>query len=146
MASALTIKWVKQPRDLEKPITQYGEKVLVAIHAIAAHVGLQMQNESRSGAPWQDRTGNARGGLFFAVDGFGLGTVAGPINSGSKALMNDAASVSGDKTRLVIVLSHTVFYGKFLELCNGGRYAIIMSTIEANLPVLEQELQALLAD
>lgn len=143
---ALTIKWTKKPRDLEKPITQYGEKVLVAIHAIAAHVGLQMQNDARSGASWQDRTANARSGLFFAVDGFGLGAVAGPISSGSKALMDDTASVSGNKTRLVIVLSHTVFYGKFLELCNGGHYAIVMSTIEKNIPVLEQELQALLAD
>jgi len=38
-------------------------------------------------------------------------------------------------------LGHTVFYGKYLETSNGGRYAVVMSTIERNLPKLERMLQ-----
>jgi hypothetical protein len=38
-------------------------------------------------------------------------------------------------------LGHTVFYGKYLELSNGGTHAVVMSTIEENLPMLERMLQ-----
>jgi hypothetical protein len=38
-------------------------------------------------------------------------------------------------------LAHTVFYGKYLELSNGGKYAIVMSTLEGNLPKLERMVQ-----
>jgi hypothetical protein len=55
--------------------------------------------------------------------------------------MSDVAVESGSNDTLIITLGHTVFYGKFLELSNGGRYAIIMSTIESNLPNLERLLQ-----
>jgi hypothetical protein len=44
-----------------------------------------------------------------------------------------------------ITLGHTMFYGLYLELANGQRYAIIMPTIEAGLPELEGMLRGLLS-
>lgn len=139
MAGAL--KWVVPPMKLAKGIEDYGQKVLVAIQAVANYWGQSNQDEARENAQWEDRTGNARGGIFFAVDGFGLETLTGEVTAEAKSEMSDVAIESGSSNTLVITLAHTVFYGKFLELSNGGRYAIIMSTMEKNLSGLQRLVQ-----
>ena len=134
-------EWVVSPKVIADGLERYGEKALVAIQAVANYWGQLIQNEARENAVWEDRTGNARGGLFFAVDGFGLGTITGEVTPEAKSEMSDVAVESGDKDTLIITLGHTVFYGKFLETSNGGRYAIIMSTMEQNFPKLERMVQ-----
>ena len=136
-------KWVVAPSDELIPnIEKYGQKVLAAVQAVATYWGQSIQDQARLGAVWEDRTGNARGGLFFAVDGFGLAPLTGEVTPEAKREMSDTTVESGDADTLIITLGHTVFYGKFLELSNGGRYGIVMSTIEKNLG----ELEALLRD
>lgn len=137
-------KWVRPPRHMVREIDHYGQKILVAVQAVAAYVGQQMQDQARGAAPWTDRTGNARSGLFFAVDGFGLAPIVGQVSSGAQSQGKGGVSVSGDKDRLVIALAHTVYYGRYLELSNGGRYAVVMSTIESGLGTLERMLHSLL--
>lgn len=134
-------KWVVSPDVIIKGIEDYGEKALVAVQAAATYWGQMNQDEARQDAVWEDRTGNARGGLFFAVDGFGLSPLTGEVTPEAKREMSDVAVESGNANTLIITLGHTVFYGKFLELSNGGRYAVIMSTLEKNLPALERMLQ-----
>jgi hypothetical protein len=134
-------EWVVSPKVLAKGLEDYGKKALIAIQAIANYWGQSIQDEARQNANWEDRTGNARGGLFFAVDGFGLEPIVGTVTPEATSEMSDVVVESGDANTLVITLAHTVFYGKFLELSNGGRYAIIMSTIEANLGSLERQVQ-----
>ena len=134
-------QWVVSPDVISKGLDNYGQRVLVAIQAVANYWGQSIQDEARQEAPWEDRTGNARGGIFFAVDGFGLETITGEVAPESRSEMSDVGIESGDANTLIITLGHTVFYGKFLELSNGGRYAIIMSTIENNLPGLERMVQ-----
>ncbi len=133
--------WVQPPSNISKGIEGYARKVEAALYAIAGKWGQEVQDEARQNAVWEDRTGHARSGLFYAVDGLGQGTMIGEISAGAKALMQETSVEAGNDGTLVIVVSHTVFYGKFLELSNGGRYAIIMSTIENNLPRLEQLVQ-----
>lgn len=139
----MSFRWIKTPEALGKNIEEYGRKALVAVYAVAGYWGQGTQDQARRDAPWQDRTGNARSGLFYAVDGFGLGEVTGQVEAGARALMGDVSIEKGSADTLVIAISHTVFYGKFLELGHGGRYAIILSTIEANLPQLERMLRDL---
>jgi len=140
-------RWVRPPEELAKAIEAYGKTVLAAVHAVAVYNGQAMQNDARRNAPWQDRTGNARSGLFFAVDGFGLPPVVGQARVSAGADTGGEATVteSGGPDRLIIILGHTMFYGKYLETSNGARYAIVMSTIEGHLPQLEQMLQGLFA-
>lgn len=133
--------WVQPPSNISRGIEDYGRKVEAALYAIAGKWGQEVQDEARQKAGWVDRTGNARSGIFYAVDGMGMGTMIGEISAGAKALMKETSLEAGSEHVLVIAVSHTVFYGKFLELSNGGRYAIIMSTIESNLPRLEQLVQ-----
>ncbi len=142
MANTSGFQWVVAPRDQIIPaINKYGQDVLIAVQAVANYWGQLNQDEARINAPWEDRTSNARGGIFFAVDGFGLTPLMGEVTPEAKSEMSDVAVESGDGNTLIIALGHTVFYGKFLETSNGGTYAVIMSTLENNLPQLERMLQ-----
>jgi hypothetical protein len=133
--------WVISPQQQLIPnLEAYGKKALVAVQAVANYWGQMIQDAARTEARWVDRTGNARGGLFFSVDGFGLGTITGTVTS-ENTEMSDVTIESGDKDTLIITLGHTMFYGKFLELSNGGNNAIIMSTIESNLPALDRMMK-----
>jgi len=139
--NASGFQWVVSPKVIADGLEDYGQKALIAIQAVANYWGQSNQDEARQEVPWEDRTGNARGGIFFAVDGFGLSPLTGDVKPEAKAEMSDVTVESGDANTLIITLGHTVFYGKFLELSNGGRFAIIMSTLERNLPKLERMVQ-----
>jgi hypothetical protein len=141
MADKSGFVWVQPPSNIAKGVADYAHRCEAALYAIASKWGQDVQNETRINAAWEDRTGNARSGLFYAVDGLGMGEVVGDISAGARSLMRETEEVKGDKNTLVIVVAHTVFYGKFLELSRGGKYAIILSTIEKNLPRLEQMVQ-----
>lgn len=130
--------WVVSPDVIAKGLEDYGQRAMVAIQAAANYWGQDIQNQARQEARWEDRTGAARGGLFFAVDGFGMSPITGEVTAEAKAEMSDVAVESGSADTLIITLGHTVFYGKYLELSNGGRYAVVMSTMESNLSMLER--------
>lgn len=66
--------------------------------------GEVIKNEAQLNAPWTDRTSNARGGLRTVV--------------------------THSPTEHRITLMHRVPYGIFLELCNDGKYRIIMPTLD----------------
>jgi len=164
---ASKIVWVRSPEVIQKALLQYQDKVMLAVYATAAYWGQRMQNDARQKAKWEDRTGNARSGIFFAVDMAGMPPLLGQLQDISigmkgnvlkrvgkntkvsetrKVSVDDRSAkditvVSAGKDTVLLALSHTMWYGKFLELSNGGRYAIIMSTIERNLPNLERSLQ-----
>lgn len=134
-------QWVVSPAVIAKGLEDYGSKAMIALQAVASYWGQGVQDEARETAPWEDRTSNARGGLFFAVDGFGLSPIIGEVTPEAKSEMSDVAIESGSSDTLIITLGHTVFYGKYLETSNGEKYAIIMSTLEKNLGSLERLVQ-----
>lgn len=65
----------------------------------------EAENTAKIGAPWRDRTGNARASI----------TGSGP-------------EISSDK--IVTALCIGVYYGVFLELCHFGKYRIVWPTLE----------------
>jgi len=69
-------------------------------------VGVTIHQEAQANAPWNDITGFARAGLSI--------------------------NVSRDGALITLTLYHTMYYGIYLELRWGGRYAIIMPTLQAN--------------
>jgi len=140
----MSFRWVTPPDALADAIDDYGDKALAAVHALAAWWGQRCQDDARRDAPWEDRTGNARSGLFFAVDGFGMPPITGQVPSSTWAQLEDVTVEQGSDDVLIVCLGHTMYYGRFLALSYGGKYAIIMSTIERNLPTLERMLQQLL--
>ena len=74
-------EWVVSPKVIGNGLDDYSGKVLVAVQAVANYWGQSIQDQARQNASWEDRTGNARGGLFFAVDGFGLDPIVGEVTS-----------------------------------------------------------------
>ena len=121
MAKAAEIRWVRPPSKMAKALEQYGDRVLVAIQAVADFIATKMQNYARQHAPWEDRTGNARSGLFAVA-------------------RREAAK---DLVAIYLSHGHTVYYGIFLELARGGKYAIIIPTIDKHLPELKKLLDDL---
>lgn len=72
----------------------------------AFHEGAQaIEEAAKANAPWDDRTGMAREGLF--------------------------TNVYSEGTEIILELCHTVDYGLWLEVIQNGRFAIIMPTLEA---------------
>jgi len=117
------IRWTVPPSELAVAIERYGDRVLTAVAAVAQYVATQMQNQAQADAPWTDRTGNARTGIF--------GTSEADFSS-----------------RVVtIFLSHgaTIDYGIWLELANSGRYGVIMRTMQAHYEPLMQMLREIFA-
>ena len=115
------IRWVRPPDQLARAIELYGDRVLTAVQAVAQYIATNMQNSAQHNAPWTDRTGNARSGLFGTAE-------------------RDAA-----RRVVVIYLSHgpAISYGVFLELANSGRFQIVMPTVEAHLPELHSMLNGI---
>lgn len=120
MTSTTTMTWVIHPSKMAHALDKYGDRAWKAIEALAEFISVELQNEARQDAPWQDRTGNARSGLVGAT-------------------INDFA-----RKVVEIYLIHSVAYGVFLELCHAGRYAIIAPVIERNLQKIKRMLDDLL--
>ena len=77
----------------------------------------RLQQYARENAPWEDRTTDARQGL--------------------------TASVDQSDDNIELTLAHTVDYGIWLEIRWGGRYAIIIPTIEQLGPDIYDEMQGM---
>ena len=67
---------------------------------------IEMENEAKRAAPWTDRTANARN----SITGSG-------IEESSQSYK--------------VALAIGMHYGKYLELCNFGKYRIVWPTVEA---------------
>lgn len=74
---------------------------------------------AKQNAPWHDRTGNAR-----------------------KSITHKSASTS---IGVIGAIGIGVFYGKYLELCNQGRYRIIRPTIDVYRYKLLQNMKGVLS-
>lgn len=118
-ATKAGIRWQRPPSELATAIERYGDRVLTTVAAIAQYTATQMQNEAKANAPWTDRTGNARTGLFGTSEADFASKVA------------------------TIYLSHgaTINYGVWLELSASGKYSCIMKVMQSHYEPLMQMLR-----
>lgn len=105
-------------RELRSKTKGIPERVNKLVSAVVMRNALWGQGFARVRAPWTDRTGVARSGLF-----------AIPQSRGGHH---------------EITLSHSAEYGIWLEIANSGKYQIIMPTIRATGSHLMGELRGLL--
>lgn len=75
----------------------------------------QAEAYAKNNAPWKDRSGAARAGLQVRFLNFG--------------------------DTYVLRYAHSVFYGRYLEYRNGGRYAILRPTSQIYTPRLRDRLR-----
>lgn len=97
------IVWDRSPADLADNLDKWGEKVLQAAKDAMTILAPRLQESAQANAPWNDITGDARAGL-------------------------KAVPILSDES-VKVTLYHSVYYGIFLEVCNGGKYRIIVPTI-----------------
>lgn len=106
------------PGQLGRNLKELPAQVDGMIHAVMDYQSGKALSHMKTTAPWTDRTGNARSGLGTEVDWVPM-------------------------QRHAIRLFHRVTYGIFLETRWGGRYAIILPTIEKFGPDTMRLLQKL---
>ena len=70
----------------------------------------------KENAPWTDRTGNARSGLFTTT-AYGL-----------------------KRDHWELIMAHSVYYGIYLEICNSGKYSVIKPAVNYIGPLLLQRM------
>ena len=97
------VKGVKQVTD---NLNKWAEDRVRGIIEFNKFTGSRVQSEARTEARWKNITGNARQGLT------GLSYQLLPV--------------------LFIALYHRVDYGKYLELSNDGKFAIIEEVLNKN--------------
>lgn len=117
--SKSSFRWIRPPSYLQNNISLYGDRAIAAVFALAQDQAQRGQNEMRTRAPWTDRTGNARAGLM-------------------------AVAVQR-KDHISIYFVHSVYYGKWLELANAGKYQIVYVTMVQNAAEFMRRLKRLLA-
>lgn len=89
---------------LSKGMANFVPKTGTMMAEEAQDFAAELVEYAQQNAPWQDRTGEARAGLSSEVE-----------------IENEVLNIS---------LFHTVSYGLWLEIRWGGKYAIIIPTVE----------------
>jgi len=103
---------------LETNLSTFNERANKGITAAFEYQAPKSAGRMRSEAPWTDRTGNARNGLFTATKHSG--------------------------TRHSLLLAHGMHYGIYLEKDHSGRYAIVIPEIRRAADDLQRLMTKLL--
>lgn len=96
------ITWVQ--RDLFHGLTWFRDAVNSGVQHVVEDVAKEAEAYMKANAPWEDRTTLARSTL--------------------------SATAYHNKTVSGILLAHGVDYGRWLELRFGGRFAIVIPTMD----------------
>lgn len=109
--------WTKD--TITPRLAEMAAKVDARMIAVSHKVARDLETHAKQHAPWTDRTSNARNGLHADV-----------------AVIPFKA--------YTITLSHSVSYGIWLEIRWSGRYAIIMPTIQNELPSVRELISGMM--
>lgn len=119
MATAASIDWHGTDRRMVEAIERYKRNLIEAVYRLAGEWATRIANDARQGAPWTDRTGDARRSLFGRAFRLAMGAV--------------------------IVVGHGVHYGIYLERRWGGKWAAIMPALQRAYAAVMASLQRLVA-
>jgi hypothetical protein len=104
--------------SLMRALHDGNERVMAKVYSTIQFQAPRVESHAKTNAPWTDQTGNARQGL--------------------------RAEAFRESDNMGIVLYHQVPYGIWLELANGGKYAIIDETIGVMGPQVMASLERIL--
>jgi hypothetical protein len=115
----MPLRWQRPPETVFANLAQaYAIAIHQGVKTLAERYSVEIEAWIKSNAPWTDRTGNARQTLYSEVTD----------------IANSAA---------IIIISHGVEYGTFLELAHGGSYAIITPALDHFIPRIWRDVRAL---
>lgn len=90
--------------DITNPVQELISRKLYGMISMMQVMAGRAEAEMKEKAPWNDRTTNARNGLF--------------------------SEVIFDENAYTFALSHGMEYGVFLEKANNGKYSIVKPTAD----------------
>lgn len=114
---ALRVEFPDSKNQIKFKMTKTNVAAGAAIESYAREKAKELENYMKTHRPWTDRTGNARAGLKCEV------------------------STSKMKRVTTLELSHSVYYGVYLEYGMGKRFAIIQPTIKTKGPDIIRDMQ-----
>lgn len=117
---SMVVEWQVPPSVLIDGLNTYEARLIEAIGILADLIAQKMQGEAQEGAPWNDVTTAARGGLRgWAVK---------------------------SATEVVMYLAHSVEYGPYLELGTSkmAPRPILLPVLQANYPEVMSRVRQLL--
>jgi hypothetical protein len=115
------LTWEVPPEQaFEALATAYTSAIHRGVVIIYQRWAPEIANWMKENAPWTDRTGNARQGLYTAVENV--------VN-----------------TMVELIMSHGVEYGIFLELKNAGHFAIVNPALDYFAPKIWQDVRELVS-
>jgi hypothetical protein len=110
--------------DFDDGVDRMQSRLVRLDHATKQGLGLAFDVQAarstaymKTNAPWSDRTTAARNGLH-AITNHGPG-------------------------RYELILSHAVYYGIFLEVCNSGKYQIILPSLRQAFRELQNRIDGM---
>jgi len=114
-------KWEVTPEQAFGDLMeQYGDDIHAAIKQLANRYAPEIEAWMKSNAKWTDRTGNAR-----------------------QSLSTEVEELSSIAIGIVLGYGNDLDYGIFLELSNGGVWAIIGPALDYFAPKVWADVQAL---
>jgi hypothetical protein len=120
--AASGFKWDVAPSiAFPQLVERYTNTIFLAGRRVAARRAEEGAAWMRGNAPWTDRTGRARAGLHV-----------------------DVLESPGVLAELVFSHDDSLEYPVWLELANGGRYAIIAPAIDHFGPLLMRDIQRIM--
>lgn len=115
-------KWVVAPTDV---FPQNADKYIKTTMTTGIRVAKERAEEAeqwmKDEAPWEDRTGRARAGLSVKVE-----------------------EAPGILAELIFSHDPDLDYTLWLEIANGGKYAIIAKAIDVWGPILMRDMQRIM--
>lgn len=115
-----SLQWTTPPSVLAKSVNAWGDKLIEMLRAVVGSYRQLIENYAKEHAPWTDRTGHARQSLVATAD----------VEQGAGGFTGTLTLASGAD------------YGIWLELAHGGRFAIIMQTLQQFEGEIMQTIQA----
>ena len=105
--------------ELKRNVRNIPDNLNRSINAVLDRAAVQGEMAMKTGAPWHDRTGNARNGLH-------------------------TIPVLNNKRHKEIIFAHSVEYGIWLETIESGQWAIIMKSMRVTGTDMMNQLRFLL--
>lgn len=109
-----------EENDILDGLDKVLSKTEAVLRVYADSVAKKMEASAKTNRPWTDRTGDAR----RTITAF--------------------AKHASNRSKIRITLQDGVYYGKYLEYCNGGKYAIIEPTVDKEAPNIVEGMKGLL--
>ena len=104
--------------EVLRNLDMWKELKKAGVTAVAMNTAKEAEAKAKQDAPWQDRSGNAR------------------------QTLKGTSGWEGDTIK--IILSHSMEYGPYLEICNDGKYAILEKTLNSFREELHNNLKRIM--